>query len=256
DDTGEVDDQQTIEGRRFALGSRRARRQLRSGGHIRRFPRVILYGGTRRGLETWLQGLLAEGCGQHQTPISQGGNWFRHSCPGSCSRPAQPRGTRPSRRRSASCKRDRTFTRHSARVAVAIEWGESYPSNPPPCTPQVRAKRRNHWPTRIPPDCWVPPGIGRRCFIVLQATNRVVTLLRYRGAIPLFRDRFAGSAKFCGKVFQFWETVVHPQNRLRIVDVYARCEGQRRQCCGEDIDKSERRMIGHQMAAALRAIFA
>ena len=46
DNPGEVDNQQTIEGRRFALGARRALRQLRSGGHIRRFPRVILPGGT------------------------------------------------------------------------------------------------------------------------------------------------------------------------------------------------------------------
>ncbi len=38
DNAGEIHDQQTIEGSRFALCARRARRQLRSGSHVRRFP--------------------------------------------------------------------------------------------------------------------------------------------------------------------------------------------------------------------------
>jgi hypothetical protein len=36
-DAGEIHDQQTIEGSRFALCARRALRQLRSGSHIGRF---------------------------------------------------------------------------------------------------------------------------------------------------------------------------------------------------------------------------
>ena len=41
DHPGEVDDQQTIEGFRFALRARRSFRQLRSGSHFRHFPRYF-----------------------------------------------------------------------------------------------------------------------------------------------------------------------------------------------------------------------
>src|SRR5207237_6270923 len=44
--------------------------------------------------------------------------------------------------------------------------------------------------------------------------------------------------------------------RLGVIDVHARREGERRKGRGEDIDQPERRMIGHQMTAALRAILA
>jgi hypothetical protein len=42
DNTGEIDDQQTIKGSRLALGARGSLRQLRSGSHIRHFP-VLFY---------------------------------------------------------------------------------------------------------------------------------------------------------------------------------------------------------------------
>ena len=52
------------------------------------------------------------------------------------------------------------------------------------------------------------------------------------------------------------QAVSHRQDRLRVVDVNSR---HKRQCWnrrGEYVDKADRRMIGHQVAAAFRAIFA
>jgi len=71
---------------------------------------------------------------------------------------------------------------------------------------------------------------------------------------PLFRDGLAGAAEFGREVLQLWQAVAHWQHRLGIVDVNAGGEGQRRERGGEYVDQTQRRMIGHQVPAALGAI--
>ena len=63
-------------------------------------------------------------------------------------------------------------------------------------------------------------------------------------------------AELGGKILQLRQAVSHRQDRLRVVDVNSR---HKRQCWnrrGEYVDKADRRMIGHQVAAAFCAILA
>ena len=59
-----------------------------------------------------------------------------------------------------------------------------------------------------------------------------------------------------GKVLQLWQTVAHRQHRLGVVDMNTGGEGQGRDRRGENVHQANRRMIDHQVSAALRAILA
>src|SRR5205807_4919623 len=73
-------------------------------------------------------------------------------------------------------------------------------------------------------------------------------------AMLSLRDALPGAAEFSGKILQLGQAIAHRQHRLGVVDVNARGEGERRDRCGEHVDEAERRMIGHQMPAAFRAV--
>src|SRR5689334_18122896 len=72
----------------------------------------------------------------------------------------------------------------------------------------------------------------------------------------LLRDRFARAAELLGKVLELGQAVPDRQYGLGVVDVHGGLELQRRQGGGEDIDQAERRMVGHQVPAALAAVLA
>ena len=81
--------------------------------------------------------------------------------------------------------------------------------------------------------------------------------LRYGGEQrPLFGDGFTGTTELLRKILQLRQAIAHRQHRFRVVDVNAGGEGQRRDGRGEYVDEAERRMVGHQMAAAFRAVLA
>src|SRR4051794_38298553 len=69
----------------------------------------------------------------------------------------------------------------------------------------------------------------------------------------LFGDGLARAAEFGREVPQLRQAVAHAQHRLGVVDVHARLERKRRDGRGENVDKAERWVIGHEMAAALGA---
>jgi GNAT superfamily N-acetyltransferase len=68
------------------------------------------------------------------------------------------------------------------------------------------------------------------------------------------RDHFTGPAEFARKVFQFWQSVAHGQDGFGVVDMHTRLEVEIRNRRGEDVDEAERRVGGHQVTAAFRAI--
>src|SRR3954454_17991818 len=69
-----------------------------------------------------------------------------------------------------------------------------------------------------------------------------------------FSHRDTAASEFGGKVLQLGQAVLHRQHRLGIIDVHARREFQRRYRCGIDVDKAERRMVGHEVPAAAFAV--
>src|SRR4051794_4315150 len=70
----------------------------------------------------------------------------------------------------------------------------------------------------------------------------------------LFRDGFAGAAKFGRKILQLWQAIPDREHGLGIVDVNAGRKGQRRNGGGKYVDEPERRMVGHQVSTAFGAI--
>ncbi len=72
----------------------------------------------------------------------------------------------------------------------------------------------------------------------------------------LFGDDIAGTAEFRREVLQLRQAVAHGQHGLGIVDVNAGNEVECRERGREHVHEAERRMIGHQVAAAFRAILA
>src|SRR5229473_5132780 len=70
----------------------------------------------------------------------------------------------------------------------------------------------------------------------------------------LFRNGLAGTAKLRREVLQLWQAVSYGQHRLGIIDVNAWGEGKRWNGGSEHVHEAQRRMVGHQMPAALRAI--
>src|SRR6185312_7899264 len=73
-------------------------------------------------------------------------------------------------------------------------------------------------------------------------------------ATPSLRDDLAGAAELGRKILELRQAVTHGQHGLGVVDVDAWLEGQIRDGRGVDVDERERRMGGHQVAAALGAI--
>ena len=77
-----------------------------------------------------------------------------------------------------------------------------------------------------------------------------------RRARRAVRGRLARAAELRGEVFQLGQAVLHAQHRLGVVDVDPRRERERRNRRGEHVDELERRVLGHQVAAALLAVLA
>src|SRR5690242_15335966 len=75
-------------------------------------------------------------------------------------------------------------------------------------------------------------------------------------ACALFRDGLAGPAELRREIFQLGQAVTHRQHRLGVVDVNAGGESQRRNRRCVHVHETNGRMIGHQVAAALRTILA
>src|SRR5215475_14258710 len=71
-----------------------------------------------------------------------------------------------------------------------------------------------------------------------------------------FRQRLAGAAELLRKVLQLRQAVLHGQDGLGVVHVHAGHELQGRNRRGVDVDETERRMVGHKVAAALGAVLA
>src|SRR5262249_5965257 len=72
----------------------------------------------------------------------------------------------------------------------------------------------------------------------------------------LFSDQLAGPAKLRREILKLREPVAHRQDSLGVVDVHARLEGEARECGGEYVAEPERRVVGHQVPAALLAVLA
>src|SRR5215475_8081436 len=70
----------------------------------------------------------------------------------------------------------------------------------------------------------------------------------------LLRQDDAGPAHFGRVVLQLGQAVLHWQHGLRIVDMNARTEFQARDGGRVDVYKAPKRMIGHQVTAAFRAV--
>jgi len=66
----------------------------------------------------------------------------------------------------------------------------------------------------------------------------------------------ARSAELCRKILKLGQAIAHRQNGLGIVDMDGRTELERWQGGCKDIDETEWRMIGHEMAAAFFAVLA
>src|SRR5262245_61657370 len=65
-----------------------------------------------------------------------------------------------------------------------------------------------------------------------------------------------GASQFGRKILQLRQAILHRHHRLGIVDVDARRELQRRDGRRVDVDKAERRMVGHEVTAAALAVLA
>jgi hypothetical protein len=72
----------------------------------------------------------------------------------------------------------------------------------------------------------------------------------------LFGDHFAGTAELGREVLELRQTVLHAQNRFAVIDVHAGRECQAGDRGGKNVHQPQRRMVGHQMAAAFGAISA
>ncbi|CCD91473.1 hypothetical protein BRAO375_1550024 [Bradyrhizobium sp. ORS 375] len=70
------------------------------------------------------------------------------------------------------------------------------------------------------------------------------------------RHHLAGAAELGRKILQLRQAVLDRQDALRVVDMHAGRERQRRDRRGIDVDHAERRMVGHQVPAAFGAVFA
>lgn len=70
----------------------------------------------------------------------------------------------------------------------------------------------------------------------------------------LFRHGLAGTAEIDREVPQLRQAVVHGQDRLGVVHMHHRVEGQVRDRRGEDIHHVQGRVAGHQVAAAEAAV--
>ncbi len=70
----------------------------------------------------------------------------------------------------------------------------------------------------------------------------------------LLRHRLARAAELLREVLQLWQAVLHRQHRFGVVHVHAGQELQVRQGGREDVDEPQRRVVGHQVAAALGAV--
>src|SRR5271170_65065 len=81
---------------------------------------------------------------------------------------------------------------------------------------------------------------------------RPVKAMRARGGsgAELLRDGFAGAAELLGKVLELGQAVPDGQDGLGVVDVHAGLELECRDGGGENVDQTEWRMVGHQMATA------
>src|SRR4029453_13299569 len=90
---------------------------------------------------------------------------------------------------------------------------------------------------------WVPAHAGT----TLECAARDVTLLR---------NQLAAAAEFARKILQLGQAIAHRQHGLGIVDMDRRRESERGDGRRKDVDQPERRVVGHQVAAALLAVFA
>src|SRR5262249_52743454 len=75
-------------------------------------------------------------------------------------------------------------------------------------------------------------------------------------ATGLLSHRDTTASQLGRKIPELRQAVLHRQHGLGIVDVHARLEFQRRNSRGIDVDEPERRMVGHEVAAAALAILA
>src|SRR6476661_8144464 len=78
--------------------------------------------------------------------------------------------------------------------------------------------------------------------------------MRSPNAATLLSHHLSRSAEVSRKVSKLGEPITHRQNGLSVVDVDAWTELQRRQSGGKHIYQSQRRVVGHQMASAFRAV--
>ena len=77
---------------------------------------------------------------------------------------------------------------------------------------------------------------------------------RRRQHHSLFGDDVAGAAELGREIFQLRQAVPHRQYRLGVIDMNRGLEDERRNRRGEHVDEADRRMIGHQVSAAFRAV--
>src|SRR3954466_4719282 len=70
----------------------------------------------------------------------------------------------------------------------------------------------------------------------------------------LLGHRYAGPAHFSRVVLQFRKAVLHWQHRLGVIDVDTWGESHTRNRGRIDIDEAPKRMVGHQVSTALRAV--
>src|SRR4051794_7750381 len=85
------------------------------------------------------------------------------------------------------------------------------------------------------------------------ATGRAGGAARCAWPGALFRNGLAPAAELGGEVLELGQAVAHRQHGLGVVDVHAGPEGDSRDGRSENVDQAERRMVGHQVPAALRA---
>src|SRR5262245_38112481 len=90
---------------------------------------------------------------------------------------------------------------------------------------------------------WVPAYAGT----TLECAARDAALIRHQ---------LAGAAELARKILQLGQAVAHRQHGLGVVDMDRRRESEGRNGRRKDVDEPERRVVGHQVATALLAVFA
>src|SRR5262245_27259799 len=90
---------------------------------------------------------------------------------------------------------------------------------------------------------WVPAYAGT----TLECAARDATLVGHH---------LAAAAELAWKILQLGQAVTHRQHGLGIVDMDRRRESERGDGRRKDVDEPERRVVGHQVATALLAVFA